>query len=605
MCKRALIFACFALLWVTAAFPQGLDTPSNKDSWEEINFEFDSSVLVDGFPSLLRLADLLSQHADYRVTLEGHADYRGTDQYNTRLSEARAETVKAFLVKYGARDAQVVTAPRGKTSPRVPETTPEALFMNRRVVITLADGQGNTISAGSVGQAISAIEEATKKQEDCCNRIMSELSKLDQILELLKQVKSENEQLKSDVAELKQRQGGMEKNVTEMAAAPKPPTREEVEEAVKKTVTESVQAALPSASKKFSLLNLNVGPDTNNGNLSASGKGRVFLPFGGRHAVQAEGEFMHYFGRDEGQVDLGLVNRFGKVQAGIFTSFKHVRLDEFQSGGSLGQASATLDYIFNRGRVGVFGTKGFMDGGVLNRVNVRPNTIEESYLSIVDQFGFSTAVAAWGDTWFEGNAGALFREGGDKKAGGSIKYIHPLTRSVAFTAEAGLNETLITNNNSGRVVVGLQFGGWLSPKDYSTDTASPVPVEIPRVRYEVLTRRVRTGNDAPIADAGPDRTGVEAGPVTLDGSASFDADGDPITFSWEQIGGPAVQLSGATTATATFTAAEGETYQFRCRVPKTTMSQMAFSKMTSRNLISRWNLPRILSHPIRANIFWS
>jgi len=273
MRKRALILACFALFWATAAFPQGLDTPANKDSWEEINFEFDSSVLVDGFPSLLRLAELLSQHTDYRVTLEGHADYRGTDQYNTRLSEARAEMVKAFLVKYGARDTQVATTPRGKTSPRVPERTPEALFMNRRVVITLADGQGNTISAGSVGQAISAIEEATKKQEDCCNRIMSELSKLDQILELLKQLKGENEQLKSDVAELKQRQGGVEKNVTEMAAAPKPPTREEVQEDVKKTVTESVQAALPPPSKKFSLLNLNVGPDTQDGNLSASGKG--------------------------------------------------------------------------------------------------------------------------------------------------------------------------------------------------------------------------------------------------------------------------------------------------------------------------------------------
>ncbi len=566
MLKRALMLACIALFWATSSFPQGLDTPASKESWEEINFEFDSAVLVDGFPSLLRLAELLNQHSDYRVTLEGHADYRGTDQYNTRLSQGRAETVKAFLLKYGAREAQVSLTPRGEGSPRVSATSPEALFMNRRVVIILADGQGRTVSAGSVGQAINAIEEATKKQEDCCNRIMSELSKLDQILELLKQLKGENEQLKQDVAELKQKQGGLEKNVTEIAAAPKPPTREEVQEDVKKTVTESVQAALPPASKKFSILNLNVGPDTQDGNLSASGKGRVFLPFGGRHALQAEGEFMHYFGRDEGQVDIGLVYRFGNVQAGIFTSFKHVRLDEFQSGGSLGQASATLDYVFNRGRVGIFGTKGFMDGGVLNRVNVRPNTIEESYLSIVDQFGFSTAVAAWGDSWFEGNVGTLFREGGDKKAGGSIRYIHPLTRSIAFTAEAGVNETLISNDNSGRVVVGLQFGGWLSPKDYATDTASPVPVEIPRVRYEVLTRRVRTGNDSPVADAGPDRSGVEAGTVTLDGSASFDPDGDPITFTWEQIGGPAVQLSGAGTAKATFTAAEGETYHFRLTV---------------------------------------
>ena len=35
-----------------------------KDDWEEINFEFNSSILSDGYPSLLRLADLLREHAD-------------------------------------------------------------------------------------------------------------------------------------------------------------------------------------------------------------------------------------------------------------------------------------------------------------------------------------------------------------------------------------------------------------------------------------------------------------------------------------------------------------------------------------------------------------
>ncbi len=37
-----------------------------KEDWEEINFEFNSSILSDGYPSLLRLADLLSQHQDYQ-----------------------------------------------------------------------------------------------------------------------------------------------------------------------------------------------------------------------------------------------------------------------------------------------------------------------------------------------------------------------------------------------------------------------------------------------------------------------------------------------------------------------------------------------------------
>src|SRR5580704_1879547 len=82
---------------------QGLDTQASKDDWEEINFEFNSSVLVDGFPSLLRLAELLQSHADYRVRVEGYTDGIGSAAYNDRLGLARATQVRDFLVKYGAR----------------------------------------------------------------------------------------------------------------------------------------------------------------------------------------------------------------------------------------------------------------------------------------------------------------------------------------------------------------------------------------------------------------------------------------------------------------------------------------------------------------------
>ena len=61
-------------------------------------------------------------------------------------------------------------------------------------------------------------------------------------------------------------------------------------------------------------------------------------------------------------------------------------------------------------------------------------------------------------------------------------------------------------------------------------------------------------NHAPVALAGNDQSVAEGAPVTLAGSASFDIDGDAIAYSWQQVGGPAVALTGPASATPVFTA---------------------------------------------------
>ncbi len=61
-------------------------------------------------------------------------------------------------------------------------------------------------------------------------------------------------------------------------------------------------------------------------------------------------------------------------------------------------------------------------------------------------------------------------------------------------------------------------------------------------------------NRRPIADAGPDQTKNEGSLVTLDGTASSDPDGDPLTYTWTQTGGTFVTLSDHHSATPTFTA---------------------------------------------------
>ena len=116
MWKRAAALALIVpFLAIRTLSAQGIDTRASKDDWEEINFDFNSSVLVDGFPSLLRIAELLQMNPTFKVKIEGHTDRLGSNPYNDRLGMARATAVRDFLVKYGARTAQIEATSRGKT----------------------------------------------------------------------------------------------------------------------------------------------------------------------------------------------------------------------------------------------------------------------------------------------------------------------------------------------------------------------------------------------------------------------------------------------------------------------------------------------------------
>jgi peptidoglycan-associated lipoprotein len=100
---------------------------------EDIYFEFDKSTLTPSAQdSLLRKAEWLRENPDATVTIEGHCDNRGTNEYNLALGDRRAESAKAFLVDLGIEDSRLTTISYGEERPVDPRNNEEAWAKNRR-----------------------------------------------------------------------------------------------------------------------------------------------------------------------------------------------------------------------------------------------------------------------------------------------------------------------------------------------------------------------------------------------------------------------------------------------------------------------------------------
>lgn len=79
-------------------------------------------------------ASWLLQHTNLNIAIEGHADERGTREYNLALGERRANAVKNYLVAYGVDPRRVTTISYGKERPEVLGANESAWAQNRRSV---------------------------------------------------------------------------------------------------------------------------------------------------------------------------------------------------------------------------------------------------------------------------------------------------------------------------------------------------------------------------------------------------------------------------------------------------------------------------------------
>jgi len=105
-----------------------------------IRFDFDKSVIKPEFvPVLDEAVSVLQKHPGKRVTIEGNTDAIGSDAYNQKLGQRRANSVKSYLVDKGIAADTLTTESYGESRPVADNKTKEGRAMNRRVEFKVAE----------------------------------------------------------------------------------------------------------------------------------------------------------------------------------------------------------------------------------------------------------------------------------------------------------------------------------------------------------------------------------------------------------------------------------------------------------------------------------
>ncbi len=101
---------------------------------QNIFFETNKAVITPvSYPALDRVINFMRNNPGIKVEIDGHTDSVGSDAYNLKLSQARAQAVVDYLVQHGIPRERLVAKGFGESQPVAPNTTPEGRAKNRRV----------------------------------------------------------------------------------------------------------------------------------------------------------------------------------------------------------------------------------------------------------------------------------------------------------------------------------------------------------------------------------------------------------------------------------------------------------------------------------------
>ena len=101
-----------------------------------VYFDFDKSTVSGSFSAVLDAhVKFLNENTNVNVLIEGHADERGTPEYNIALGERRAKSIETYLENMGVSASQLSTVSYGEEKPMVKDRSEGAFAKNRRAVL--------------------------------------------------------------------------------------------------------------------------------------------------------------------------------------------------------------------------------------------------------------------------------------------------------------------------------------------------------------------------------------------------------------------------------------------------------------------------------------
>jgi outer membrane protein OmpA-like peptidoglycan-associated protein len=119
----------------------------------DVLFKTGSYELLSGARErLAKVSGIVIAHPGLHLEVEGHTDAVGSDDYNQKLSENRAQAVRDYLVQQGIPDNSIVSRGLGKTQPVATNDTPDGRQQNRRVELVLS-GEAIGLKTASVNTA--------------------------------------------------------------------------------------------------------------------------------------------------------------------------------------------------------------------------------------------------------------------------------------------------------------------------------------------------------------------------------------------------------------------------------------------------------------------